>query len=131
MQPGLDVGATAEVAVITTPAMAITFDGPPKLSVFSTPSMLWQMEMAAHEVLKPYLDPGEASVGVTANVSHSAPTPIGMKVTARARVTAIDRRRVSFAIEVFDEKEKIGEGTHDRFVIDVARFASRVEQKSS
>jgi len=131
MKPGLSIGATGEVSIVATPDTAITFEGPPKLSVFSTPAMLWQMESAAHEALKPYLEPGEASVGTTANISHLAPTPIGMKVTARARVTAVDRRRVSFVVEAFDEKEKIGEGTHDRFVIDVARFASRVEAKSS
>ena len=131
MKPGLTVGATGEVSATTTPEMAITFEGPPRLSVLSTPALLWQLEGAGQEALKPYLEPGEASVGVTIQMTHLAPTPIGMPITAKATVTAIDRRRVSFAVEAFDAKEKIAEGTHDRFVIDVARFARRVKDKES
>lgn len=129
MKPGLTVGATGDVSVITTPEMAITFEGPPRLSVLSTPALLWQLEEAGHAALKPFLDPGEASVGVSVHLTHLAPTPIGMPITAKATVTAIDRRRVSFAVEAFDAKEKIAEGTHDRFVVEVARFAGRVEAK--
>lgn len=131
MKPGLSIGSTGEVSTITTPDQAITFDGPPPLAVFSTPALLWQLEAAAHAALAPYLEPGEASVGTTASIRHLAPTPIGMRVTARARVTAIDGRRVSFAVEAFDETEKIGEGTHERFIIDLARFASRVADKAA
>lgn len=131
MKPGLTIGATGEVSVTTTPELAITFEGPPRLSVLSTPALLWQLEAAGHAALAPFLDSGEASVGVSVQLTHLAPTPIGMKITAKATVTAIDRRRVSFAIEAFDATEKIAEGTHDRFVIDVARFADRVGQKVS
>lgn len=131
MKPGLVVGTTGEVSVTTTPETAITFEGPPRLSVLSTPALLWQLEAAGHAALEPFLEPGEASVGVDVRMTHLAPTPIGMKITAKATVTAIDRRRVSFAVEAFDVKEKIAEGTHDRFVIDVAKFASRVDQKRS
>lgn len=131
MKSGLTIGATGEVSVTTTPDMAITFEGPPRLAVLSTPALLWQLEAAGHAALKPFLEPGEASVGVDVHMTHLAPTPIGMKITARATVTAIDRRRVSFAIEAFDATEKIAEGTHDRFVVDVGRFAGRVDQKRS
>ncbi|HVC34061.1 MAG TPA: thioesterase family protein [Chloroflexota bacterium] len=126
MKLGLSVGATGDVSVTTTPAMAITFEGPPRLSVLSTPALLWQLEAAGHQVLQPFLEPGEASVGVTVNITHLAPTPIGMTITARATVTAIDRRRISFAVEAHDERQKIAEGSHDRFVVDVAKFAGRV-----
>lgn len=129
MKPGLEVGLTAEVSTATTPEMAITFDGPPRVSVFSTPALLWELERAARAVLEPFLETGEASVGTSATISHLAATPIGTRVTAKATITAIDRRRVSFAVEAFDEKEKIGEGIHDRFVIDVGRFAARLTEK--
>lgn len=132
MKSGLTVGATGEISIVTTPDMAITLsEGPPRLSVLSTPAVLWQLEAAGHEALRPFLDPGETSVGVTASITHLAPTPIGMRITARATVTAIDRRRISFAVEAFDEREKIAEGTHDRFVIDIARFAARVNEKAA
>ncbi|MGH9659350.1 MAG: thioesterase family protein, partial [Bryobacteraceae bacterium] len=70
-------------------------------------------------------------VGTQVNVAHLAATPMGMNVTFRSEVTAVEGRRVSFKVEAFDEREKIAEGTHDRAIINIAKFASRVQLKAA
>lgn len=97
--------------------------------VFGTPLMIFLMEVAASNAIRPYLPDGWVSVGTEVNVKHLAPTPVGRTVTATAKVTAIDRFSVSFAVFAHDGFEKIGEGTHVRGVIDVDRFMRRVEAK--
>lgn len=130
MKPGLVPGVVGEVTVtVESPAMTIQLEGQGMPAVYSTPRLVWDLETAAREALRPYLEPGEESVGTAVQVRHLAATPVGMRVTARARVTEIDGRRVVFAVEAHDEKEKIGEGTHERVVIQVARFAARLAAK--
>ncbi len=121
VQPGLE----AELTIATTPDMGITHLGKDVPSFYSTPSMISLMEQTAIKAMTPYLDPGEQTVGVQVNVSHIAPTPIGMMVTARAKLVEIKGRRLVFAVEAYNEKEKIGEGTHERVVIDIERFTKK------
>lgn len=121
VQPGLE----AELTITTTPDMGITHLGKDVPSFYSTPSMISLMEQTAIKAMTPYLDPGEQTVGVQVNVSHIAPTPIGMMVTARAKLVEIKGRRLVFAVEAYNEKEKIGEGTHERVVIDIERFTKK------
>ncbi|HLH72869.1 MAG TPA: thioesterase family protein [Chloroflexota bacterium] len=130
MKEGLAIGASAEQSLVTLPDWAITFDGPPQVSVLSTPALVEQLEVISNAVLEPYFETGEASVGTIVNVTHLAPTPIGMTITVRASVTAIDRRRVTFYVEAVDQREKIAEGIHERFVVDLARFAQRLANKN-
>jgi predicted thioesterase len=99
------------------------------IAVFSTPMMIALMENAALQTVQPHLAAGESTVGTVINIKHMAATPVGMHVRAVARLDAVDGRRLSFTIEAFDEVEKIGEGTHERFVIQVERFLARVGQK--
>ena len=87
------------------------------------------MEMTSRDALKPFLDAGFDTVGTLVNVSHLAATPMGMSVTIRAEVTAVDDRKIRLKVEAYDEKEKIGEGVHERFVVNVAKFASRLQAK--
>jgi predicted thioesterase len=70
------------------------------------------------------------SVGVNLNVSHLAATPVGMRVTARAELVAVDGRKLTFKVEAHDEREKIGEGTHTRAIINLDRFMARVHEKA-
>ncbi|MDZ7882754.1 MAG: hotdog domain-containing protein [Mycobacterium sp.] len=100
------------------------------VEVFSTPNMILLLEEAAMEALAPYLSSTEESVGSTVAIAHVAATPIGMMVTATATVTAVDRRRVSFAVEARDDAEVIGHGTHDRFVIELEPFVTRLAKKA-
>lgn len=113
----------AELIVTTTSQHGITHLGEDAPNVLSTPSMIGLMERAAIQAIATQLGEEEGSVGVRVNVSHLAATPIGQKVTVRARLERVEGRRLFFAVEAFNEKEKIGEGTHERVVILKKRFA--------
>jgi fluoroacetyl-CoA thioesterase len=98
--------------------------------VFATGYMVGLMEWCCLEVLKPHLDPGEGSLGIHINVSHSAATVPGQTVTVDAECTAIGGRRVAFKVVAHDGIEKIGEGTHERMVVPWDRFIARVNDKA-
>ena len=116
--------------MVVSDSEAIHFLGDAAPPALATPSMIMWLEITARDAVLPLLDPGQDTVGIHVNVSHLAATPVGMKVTFRARLTAVDRRRLTFAVEAHDEKDKIAEGTHERFIIDVARYAERLHDKS-
>ena len=97
--------------------------------VFSTPSMTLLVEMASHQLAAPHLKSGQGQVGLSVNIRHLAPTPIGKKVRADAELTAIDRRKLTFKVQVFDDVEQVGEAEHERFVIDVDKYIERLKKK--
>lgn len=99
------------------------------LPVYATPSMIALMEKCASECVAPYLEEGKASVGTMLNVKHVAASPIGIEITCTATLTEVDGRRLVFALEASDEKGLIGEGTHERFVIDTERFMAKCQSK--
>eukprot|EP00698_Gefionella_okellyi_P010072 TRINITY_DN2593_c0_g1_i3.p1 TRINITY_DN2593_c0_g1~~TRINITY_DN2593_c0_g1_i3.p1 ORF type:complete len:108 (+),score=23.59 TRINITY_DN2593_c0_g1_i3:165-488(+) len=99
------------------------------LPVFSTPSMIALMEQAAVNAISSAISQEETSVGTAISVSHVAASPVGCSVRAEAQVTKVDGRKLEFSIAAFDDKEKIGEGTHTRVVVDSNRFMSRVSAK--
>jgi predicted thioesterase len=99
------------------------------VDVFSTPAMIGLMEKAAENAIRPYLDPGETTVGTMVSVKHLAPTPPGMRVRAVATLKNVEGRKLLFAVEAFDELEKIGEGEHERFVVDRERFTQKAQGK--
>jgi len=126
---GLRHSATLEVTPDLTvprlPAFGLT-DMPP---VFATAYMVAFIETTCVAALKPHLAPGQHSVGTHIDVSHLAPTPIGMKVTAEVELLQAEGRKLRFKVSCRDEKDLIGEGFHERFVIDLAKFMARVESK--
>jgi predicted thioesterase len=98
--------------------------------VLATPFVVGLLEDAASAVLKPHLSPGVATVGTMVEMRHLAATPVGMRVRARATLLETDGRRYLFAVEAWDEKEKIAEGRHERFVVsDLQKFLTRVMKK--
>lgn len=97
--------------------------------VLATPWMIAFMERVAHRLLTCCLPEGYSSVGSRLDVRHLAPTPVGATIRVRAEVQLVDGERVNFLIEAWDNVEKIGEGTHERVVIEEARFWKRVEKK--
>jgi fluoroacetyl-CoA thioesterase len=99
--------------------------------VFSTPSMCLFAEMAAHKLVEPHLKPGQGQVGLTVNIRHMAPTPIGKRVRAEVELTGIDRRKLTFHVNIHDDTEQVGEVTHERFVIDVDKYIERLKKKFS
>jgi predicted thioesterase len=125
----IPIGASHEERILVTGDVAIDFLGLEGARVLATPHMIGWMERTCRNLLLPYLETGYDSVGTEVNVRHLAAAPMGMSVTFRAEVIAVNERRVNFRVEAADEKEKIGEGTHERTIINVARFASRLAGK--
>ena len=99
--------------------------------VFSTPSMTQLVETTAHQLALPHLKAGQGQVGISLTIRHLAPTPVGKTVRADAELVAIDRRRLSFKVKVYDDVEQVGEAEHDRFVIDLDKYIERLKRKFS
>jgi predicted thioesterase len=98
--------------------------------VLATPWMIAFMERAARDLLAEYLPDGFSSVGVLVNVRHLAPSPVGSSIRTRAEVQEVEGFTVTFNVQAWDEREKVGEGQHQRVVIDEARFLKRVAAKA-
>lgn len=125
----IPVGLIGEHTLVVTEDIAINFLGVEGGQVLATPALIMNLEMAARNAVKPYLGAEFDSVGTDVSVKHLAATPVGMKVTFRAEVVDVEPRRVRFRVEAFDEKDKVSEGTHERGIINIARFAARLLQK--
>ncbi|HEY7247408.1 MAG TPA: thioesterase family protein [Xanthobacteraceae bacterium] len=97
--------------------------------VFATGFMVGLMEWTCMQLLAPHLDPGEGSVGVHIDVSHTAATPPGLSVTVDAECLAVDGPRITFAVKAHDGMDAIGEGRHQRFVVAWDKFNARLDQK--
>ncbi len=123
------IGATHEERLLVTSEASINFLGPEAARVLSTPHLIGYLEMTSRNLIKAHAGAGEDSVGTHVDVRHLAATPIGMAVRFRAEVTGVNDQRVTCKVEAWDEQEKIAEGTHERFVVNVARFATRVAAK--
>ena len=104
--------------------------GSGKVDVFRTPAMIALMEEASINTVDKNLPDGYATVGTELNIKHIAATPEGMNVTASAELIEIDGRRLTFKVGAFDEAEKIGEGSHQRYIIELDRFRDRACNKS-
>jgi fluoroacetyl-CoA thioesterase len=123
------VGTRGEQKLLVSTENAINFLGMEGARVLSTPHMIGYMERTCRDTVLPLLDAGYDTVGTHVNVFHLAAAPMGSMVTFVAEVTGVVERRVQFKVEAFDEKEKIGEGTHERAIINVAKFAARLADK--
>ena len=105
--------------------------GSGKVHVLATPVMINLFEAAALDALDKHLPPGYQSLGTVLNVRHIAATPVGMKVVAEARIVRLEKRTVFLEVRANDEKELIGDGTHERVVVNVEKFSERVKRKLS
>jgi fluoroacetyl-CoA thioesterase len=105
--------------------------GSGRVRVLATPIMINLMEAAALDAIELLLPAGHQSLGTHLNIGHYAATPVGMRLCASAEVTKVTGRTVEFRVEAFDEKERVGDGTHTRVVINVERFDQRVQRKLS
>jgi fluoroacetyl-CoA thioesterase len=127
----IPVGAKGSFTLKVTPAhLANRFKDAALPQVFATPMMVTAMENAALNAVRDYLDPGESAVGTLVNVRHLAATPVDHQVTAEAEVTKVDGRRIEFKVSARDEAEKIGEGTHERIVVDLTRLGQNLAAKA-
>ena len=125
----LDTGIRGEKTVEVTPENTAEALGSGTLPVFATPAMIALIEATASESVAPHLDEGSSTVGTHLDVAHSAATPVGMGVTCVTELVEIDRRRLVFRVTVTDGKDEIGSGTHERFVVDNAKFMSKAQSK--
>jgi fluoroacetyl-CoA thioesterase len=130
--PSIPVGAKGSFTMVVAPdQLANRFKDAMLPPVLATPVMIMMMENAALNAIKPYLDASQSAVGTRVDVTHLAATPVGRTVHANAEVTKVDGKRIEFRIEASDGAEKIGTGTHERMVIDLAKFAARLKAKSA
>ncbi len=101
------------------------------IRVLSTPDMIRLIEQTAIQAVQPHLAAGQATVGTRVDVAHLAATPVGMAVTITVELTEVDRRRLAFRVEVRDELDQVGKGTHERFIVDAAQRMPRLQEKMS
>ncbi len=125
----IPLGAWAEQRETVTPQRTVGHHYPGFPMVYGTPMMIELMELAAATAIQPYLAEGRISVGAGVSIRHLAATPVGFTVVARAEVTAVDERTVTFRVEAHDGVERIGEGTHLRAPVELARFDRGVGSK--
>jgi fluoroacetyl-CoA thioesterase len=97
--------------------------------VLATPVMIMVMENAALNAIKPYLETGESALGTRVDIRHIAATPVGVRVVGEAEVTRVDGRRLEFTVRARDETEEIGNGAHERMIVDLARLSKRLDAK--
>ena len=125
----LPVGTKGEQKLLVTSEVAISFLGLENARVLSTPHMIGFMERTCRDTVFPLLDAGHDTVGTHVNVAHLAAAPLGMTVTFGCEVIGVTERRIQFRVEARDEQEKIGEGTHERAIINVAKFTAKMASK--
>ena len=126
----IPVGAKGRYTLRVTPAhLADQFKDVTLPPVFATPMMVLAMENAALNAVRGYLDAGESAVGTLVNVRHLAATPAGHQIVAEAEVTKVDGRRIEFKVSARDDTEEIGNGTHERMVVDLGRLTQRLAAK--
>lgn len=97
---------------------------------FATPALVALIELTASQLVAGYLEPDETTAGTRIEISHTAPTPPGMTIRCQARLVEVDRRRVRFEVAAWDDKEKVCEGAHERFVVNYDRFATTLNNKA-
>ncbi len=121
------IGAERDETIVVGNEHAITFLGPEGPRVLSTPRMIAFMEGTCRNLVLGMLDAGHDTVGTHVNVYHRAAAPMGATVKFSARLTGVEKRRVSFEVQAVMGETVIGEGTHERAVIEVSRFKERVQ----
>ncbi len=127
----IPIGATGTATLIVADEHTAPRVGSGLIHVLATPVMINLIEAAALAACEKSLPTGHQSLGTRLDISHIAATPVGMRVTATAEVTRVDGRHIFFKVSARDEHDLIGEGVHDRVVVDVARFDKRVQEKIS
>ena len=126
---GLKVGLIGSAEIVVGEEHTAPRVGSGRVHVLATPVMINLMEAAALAAVEHLLPEGHQSLGTRLDVGHYAATPVGMRVRASAELTKVDGRMLEFRVEADDEKERIGDGTHVRVVVNVARFDRRVQAK--
>jgi len=131
MDFNLQIGMTAEKSEKVTENNTALKYGSGGVAVYATPAMIGIMEGTCLAAVDPFLPEGMSTVGIHLDVKHTAATPVGMSVRATAKLIEISGKRLTFTVEAYDNKEKIGEGTHQRYIIDLAKFLQKAQEKQA
>lgn len=126
----LEIGIRGQSCAVVDESVTARVMGSGSLDVYATPAMIALIEETAMLSVAPELEPGQGTVGTDLKVQHLASTPVGMTVTAKTELIEVDRRRLVFSAEVYDEVGLVGKGTHERFVIDEAKFQAKTDAKN-
>ena len=126
----VETGIKGRLEQTVTPEMSAARVGSGLVDVFATPMMIALVERTCNESVLPCLEEGQGTVGTLVNVTHTAATPMGMRVRCESELVEVDRRRLVFKVKAFDECGVIGEGVHERFIIDMAKFTAKVQGKT-
>jgi len=126
----ITVGMSASTEIVVGTRDTAHHVGSGKIKVLATPVMVMLLEEAALKAVEDLLPAGMQTVGTRLDISHIAATPVGMRVVASAEVIEVDVRKLTFKVWAEDDSERIGEGIHERIIVDLARFDSRVDQKA-
>jgi len=129
MSEELKAGLTHEIERQVTEDLSAQKVFPHVPNVYATRAMVGHFEEVCAEMVLPYLGEGEQTVGIGMKFSHIAATPIGMKVRFTAKLVEVEGKKLTFEVEGFDEVEKIGKATHDRFIINAEKFNSKIAEK--
>ncbi len=125
----LEVGIKGRIEQTVVYELTADYIGSGMVKVFATPMMIAMMEKTCRLSVAPHLEPGDGTVGTHVNVSHCAATPEGMKVWCESELVEIDRRRLVFKVTAYDERGLIGEGSHERFIINNEKFQKKTDSK--
>ena len=125
----METGICGVQTIVVTEQQTAKHLGSGELAVFATPCMIALMENTAYRSVQPCLEPGQGTVGTLLNVKHLAATPVGMEVRCETRLIEIDRKRLVFEVKAFDACGLIGEGVHERFIVDNQRFMQKAGSK--
>lgn len=125
----MNVGLTNRMEIMVDKTNVAGAVGSGSVDVFATPQMINLMERCCSYSVAPYMEQGCTTVGTIVNVSHLSATPIGMKVWCESTLTQIDGKKLVFDVKAYDEKGIIGEGTHERFIINIEKFMARTLKK--
>ena len=127
----IPIGASASETITVTRELTVAHVIPNMPEVYGTPFMIYLMEHAAAKTIEPFLSPGWASVGLQINIRHMAATPVGFLVTATATVLSLSKHLVTFSVKAHDGVDLIGEGVHERAIVELARFNAKVHAKKT
>jgi predicted thioesterase len=125
----IEIGVKGHLEQMVTDEVTADRIGSGLVKVFATPMLVALMEQTCNESVTPLLEAGQGTVGTHIDISHCAATPVGMRVWCDSELVEVDRRRLVFEVKAYDECGLIGEGRHERFVIDSEKFQAKIDAK--
>lgn len=125
----VEIGIKGRQELVVSKELTAKHIGSGTVLVFATPMMIALMEKTSQMSVKPYLEAGQETVGTHVDVSHDSAVPVGRKVWCESEVIDVDRRKITFKVAVYDDNGIVGQGTHERFIIDVKKFSEKLASK--